>query len=85
VQCAQPSNSTGLSLEDLGRFTFTIETRDGVRMKGLLDVLLDTIVAQSESAPCRMMPEQESPDNSSSHVGAHNQAPRESEAYWLMS
>jgi hypothetical protein len=42
---------------ELGRFAFAIETRDGVRMKGVLDVSVDTIVARSESAPCRLMAE----------------------------
>ena len=40
-----------------GRFSFAIETRDGVRMKGVLDVSADTIVARSESAPCRHIAE----------------------------
>ena len=42
---------------DLGRFSFAIETREGVRMTGLLDVGADTIVARSESAPCQVMPD----------------------------
>ena len=42
---------------ELGRFAFAIETRDGVRMTGLLDVGVDTIVARSEAAPCRVMTE----------------------------
>lgn len=42
---------------ELGRFAFAVETRDGVRMKGVLDVSVDTIVARSESAPCRLMAE----------------------------
>ena len=47
-----------LPVAEQGRFSFAIETRDGVRMKGLLDVSADTIVARSESAPCRHMAEQ---------------------------
>ena len=42
---------------EVGRFSFAIETRDGIRMTGLLDVGADTIVARSEAAPCRVMPE----------------------------
>jgi hypothetical protein len=42
---------------EVGRYSFTLETRDGVRMTGLLDVGADTIVARSESAPCRVMAE----------------------------
>ena len=42
-------------ITELGRYSFAIETRDGVRMTGLLDVGVDTIVARSEAAPCRVM------------------------------
>ena len=56
----QGPGGADLPLEELGRFSFAIETRDGVRMTGLLDVSLDTIVARSETAPCRVMAEQSS-------------------------
>ena len=54
----QPLDPVDLPGNELGRFSFAIETRDGVRMNGLLDVSTDTIVARSESAPCRHMAEQ---------------------------
>lgn len=47
-----------LSVEEFGRFSFLVESRDGIRMTGWLDVTLDTIVARSESAPCRFVAEQ---------------------------
>lgn len=47
----------GLPVAELGRFSFAIETREGVRMKGLLDVSVDTIVARSDAAPCERMNE----------------------------
>src|SRR5687768_1527651 len=46
-------------LSDLGRFSFVVEGRDVGRMTGLLDVTLDTIVARSEMAPCRVVPEKD--------------------------
>ena len=55
---ARPADLVDLPVPEFGRFSFAIETRDGVRMKGLLDVSTDTIVARSESAPCRHMAEQ---------------------------
>jgi hypothetical protein len=54
----QTPGDVEIPLEELGRFSFAIETRDGVRMSGLLDVSLDTIVARSELAPCRVTAEQ---------------------------
>lgn len=42
----------GIEIEELGRFNFLVETREGTRVTGLIDVALDTIVARSESAPC---------------------------------
>ena len=51
-------NPVDRPVAELGRFAFAIETREGVRMKGVLDVSVDTIVARSESAPCRRMTEQ---------------------------
>src|SRR5688572_9340183 len=56
----QAPGTAEVPLEELGRFSFAIETRDGVRMTGLLDVSLDTIVARSESVPCRVLAEQSS-------------------------
>ena len=56
----QGPGGADLPLEELGRFSFAIETRDGVRMTGLLDVSLDTIVARSETVPCRALAEQSS-------------------------
>lgn len=55
VGCAsrQTPGEVDVPVEELGRFSFAIETRDGVRMSGLLDVSLDTIVVRSELAPCR--------------------------------
>jgi len=47
-----------IPIEEIGRFSFLVETRDGMRMTGFLDVTLDTIVARSESAPCRFATEQ---------------------------
>ncbi|HEX6943797.1 MAG TPA: hypothetical protein VF128_12780 [Gemmatimonadaceae bacterium] len=49
-----------LPAAELGRFSFAIETRDGIRMTGLLDVSADTVVARLESAPCRVMAERSS-------------------------
>ena len=54
----RPVDTVDLPVTESGRFSFAIETRDGVRMKGVLDVSADTIVARSESAPCRHMAEQ---------------------------
>ena len=58
--CSTPRqvDSVDLPVAELGRFSFAIETRDGVRMNGVLDVSADTIVARSEAAPCRHMAEQ---------------------------
>jgi len=54
----RPVDTVDPPVAEAGRFSFAIETRDGVRMKGVLDVSADTIVARSESAPCRHMGEQ---------------------------
>jgi hypothetical protein len=60
VQACRSRQGSGevVPLEDVGRFSFLVEARDGVRMTGWLDVTLDTIVARSESAPCRFVAEQ---------------------------
>lgn len=51
-------DAVDLPAAELGRFSFAIETRDGVRVKGVLDISPDTMVARSESSPCRHMAEQ---------------------------
>ena len=58
--CSTPRQVDPVDLPgaEVGRFSFAIETRDGVRMKGLIDVSADTIVARTELAPCRHMAEQ---------------------------
>ena len=60
VACGRPRPADPVDppVAESGRFSFAIETRDGVRMKGVLDVSADTIVARSESAPCRHIAEQ---------------------------
>ena len=60
VACSKPRAADPLDppVAESGRFSFAVESRDGVRMKGVLDVSADTIVARSESAPCRHMAEQ---------------------------
>ena len=53
--CAAPKRQEedlAIPIEELGRFNFLVETREGTRVTGLIDVALDTIVARSESAPC---------------------------------
>jgi len=58
--CAAPSRQEDLDvpIEELGRFKFLVETREGTRVTGLIDVALDTLVARSESAPCSRATEQ---------------------------
>jgi hypothetical protein len=40
--------------EVFGRFPFVLQTREGIRMTGVLDVAPDTMVVRSESATCRV-------------------------------
>ena len=46
-----------------GRFTFLVQTRDNIRMTGILDIAPDTMVVRGESATCRVAPEQSSETN----------------------
>ena len=52
--CSAPKREEDFAIPmgELGRFNFLVETREGTRVTGLIDVALDTIVARSESAPC---------------------------------
>ena len=56
--CHAPQRDFAIPLEEVGRYSFMVETREGTRVNGTLDIALDTIVARSEAAPCRVMSDQ---------------------------
>jgi hypothetical protein len=56
--CYAPQRHFAIPLEEVGRYSFLVETPEGTRVNGTLDIALDTIVARSEAAPCRVVSEQ---------------------------
>lgn len=58
----QPSLETALDDPpaelEFGRFTFLVQTRENIRLTGVLDITSDTMVVRGESATCRVAHEQ---------------------------
>lgn len=68
---ARKESDTEVPVVDLGRYSFVVEAREGVRMAGTLTITRDTILAQPSGTTCRLPTEQPS----SAHIVYECQVP----------